>query len=117
MAQYRFASQIIGRASGRSAVAAAAYRAGQALTDDRTGLVHDFSRKRGVALAEIMAPDNAPDWMRDRAQLWNAVEKIETRTNSQLAREIQLSLPHELTEAQRIELVRGFVNSQFVARG
>lgn len=117
MAQYRFASQIIGRASGRSAVAAAAYRAGQALTDERTGLVHDFSRKRGVALAEIMAPDNAPDWMRDRAQLWNAVEKIETRTNSQLAREIQLSLPHELTEAQRIELVRGFVNSQFVARG
>lgn len=117
MAQYRFSSQVIGRATGRSAVAAAAYRAGQSLTDERTGLAHDFSRKRGVAHSEIMAPDNAPDWMRDRARLWNAVELAEKRKDAQLSREVQLSLPHELTDAQRLELVRGFVNSQFVARG
>ncbi len=117
MAQYRFSSQVIGRATGRSAVAAAAYRAGQSLTDERTGLAHDFSRKRGIAHAEIMAPDNAPDWMRDRARLWNAVELAEKRKDAQLSREVQLSLPHELTDAQRLELVRGFVNSQFVARG
>lgn len=117
MAQYRLSSQVIGRSTGRSAVAAAAYRSGQSLADERTGQLHDFSRKRGIAHAEIMAPDNAPEWMRDRAQLWNAVERIETRVNSQLAREIQISLPHELTDAQRLELVRGFVAEQFVDRG
>lgn len=117
MAQYRFSSQIVSRSTGRSAVAAAAYRSGQSLADERTGLVHDFSQKRGIAFAEIMAPDNAPDWMLDRSRLWNAVEAAEKRKDAQLSREVQLSLPHELTEAHRIELVRGFVNSQFVARG
>lgn len=117
MAQYRLSSQVIGRSTGRSAVASAAYRAGQSLSDERTGQVHDFSRRGGVLHAEIMAPANAPDWMRDRARLWNAVEIAERRGDAQLAREIQLSLPHELTDPQRLELVRGFVNSQFVARG
>lgn len=117
MAQYRFSSQVVSRSTGRSAVAAAAYRAGASLADERTGLVHDFTRKRGIAHAEIMAPENAPDWMLDRSRLWNAVEAAEKRKDAQLSREVQLSLPHELTEAQRIELVRGFVNSQFVARG
>lgn len=117
MAQYRFSSQIVSRSTGRSAVAAAAYRSGQSLADERTGLVHDFSQKRGIAFAEIMAPENAPDWMRDRSRLWNAVEAAEKRKDAQLSREVQLSLPHELTEAQRIELVRDFVSSQFVARG
>lgn len=117
MAQYRFSAQVIGRSSGRSSVAAAAYRAGTSIADERTGIVHDFSRRRGVLHAEIMAPDNAPEWMHDRSRLWNAVEKIETRTNSQLAREIQLSLPHELTDAQRLELVRSFARDQFVSQG
>lgn len=117
MADYRYSAQIIGRSSGRSAVAAAAYRAGISMADERTGLVHDFSRRHGIAHAEIIAPDNAPDWMRDRARLWNAVELAEKRKDSQLAREVQLSLPHELTDAQRLELVRGFVKEQFVSRG
>lgn len=117
MAQYRLSSQVIGRSTGRSVVAAAAYRSGQSLADERTGQVHDFSRKGGILHTEIMAPENAPRWMRDRARLWNAVEVAERRGDAQLAREIQLSLPHELTDAQRLELVRGFVNSQFVARG
>lgn len=87
------------------------------MTDERTGEIHDYTRKGGVVHEEIMAPDNTPEWMHDRAQLWNAVEAVEKRKDAQLAREIQLSLPHELTAEQRIELVRGFVAEQFVSRG
>lgn len=117
MAQYRLSVNMIGRSSGRSATAAAAYRAGQRIEDRETGLVHDYTAKRGVRHTEILAPDNTPDWMRDRAELWNAVHKAETRKNSQLAREIQLSLPHELNPEQQANLVRRFVQEQCVARG
>ena len=117
MAQYRLSVNMIGRSSGRSATAAAAYRAGQRIVDEETGLVHDYTAKRGVLHSEIIAPDNTPDWMRDRSELWNAVHKAETRKNSQLAREIQLSLPHELTHEQRTNLVRRFVEEQCVSRG
>lgn len=117
MAQYRLSVQMIGRSGGRSATAAAAYRSGQRIVDRETGLVHDYTAKRGVLHTEILAPDNTPDWMRDRAELWNAVHKAETRKNSQLAREIQLSLPHEMTQEQQVNLVRRFVEEQCVARG
>ena len=117
MADYRFSAQIIGRSAGRSSVAAAAYRAGQDLRDDRTGLDHDFTRKEGVLHSEIMAPADAPEWMLDRSKLWNAVEAVETRRNSQMAREFQLSLPHELGFEDNRELVRDFVQEQFVAKG
>ena len=117
MADYRLSSQIITRSSGKSAVAAAAYRASDNLEDERTGVRHDYSRKSGVVHSEVLAPANTPDWMTDRAKLWNAVEAVEKRKNSQLAREIQLSLPHELTPEQRTELVRDFVQEQFTARG
>jgi len=117
VAAYRFAAQIIGRSSGRSATGAAAYRAGMRLTDERTGLVHDYLRKGGVRHTEILAPADAPDWMRDRAQLWNAVERAEKRKDAQLSREVLLNLPHELDDRQRLELVRGFVEQEFVALG
>ncbi|MEL6418315.1 MAG: MobQ family relaxase [Pseudomonadota bacterium] len=117
MADYRLSAQIIGRSSGRSSVAAAAYRAGEELYDARTGEVHDFTRKEGVLHSEIMAPANAPEWMADRAQLWNAVEAVETRRNSQMAREVQLSLPHQLSFDANRQLVREFVLEQFVAKG
>lgn len=117
MADYRLSAKIIGRSSGRSSVAAAAYRAAEQLVDDRTGLDHDYTRKNGVLHSEIMTPDDAPDWMKDRATLWNAVEAVERRKDAQLAREIQLSLPHELNEAQNHELVLGFIQSHFVDRG
>ena len=97
MADYRLSSKIIKRSAGQSAVAAAAYRSGLIITDERTGVRHDYSRKSGVIHSGILAPANTPEWMHDRAKLWNAVEAIETRKNSQLSREIQLSLPHELT--------------------
>lgn len=117
MAQYRLSASVIGRSSGRSATAAAAYRAGERIYDRRTGQTHDYSRKGGVHHTEILCPDGAPAWMRNRSELWNGVEAAETRRNSQLAREIQLSLPHELTDQQRINLVRRFIEDQFVARG
>jgi len=117
MADYRLSAAIISRKAGQSSVACAAYRSGSRLMDERTGEVRDFSRKGGVLHSEILAPANTPDWMRDRAQLWNAVEKAERRGDAQLAREVQLSLPHELTQQQRQELVRDFVQRQFVDHG
>ena len=78
---------------------------------------HDYSRKSGVVHSEVLAPANTPDWMTDRAKLWNAVEAVEKRKNSQLAREIQLSLPHELTPEQRKKLVFDYAQEQFVSRG
>jgi hypothetical protein len=117
MAAYRFAAQIIGRSTGRSATGAAAYRAGIRITDERSGLMHDYGRKSGVLHTEIFTPPGAPEWMSDRARLWNAVEAAEKRKDAQLAREILLNLPHELSDAQRLELVRDFVRSEFVSLG
>ena len=77
----------------------------------------DYRRRRGVVHAEILAPEDTPDWMRDREQLWNAVERVEKRKDAQLAREIELALPYELTAAQRLDLLRGFVGAEFVGRG
>lgn len=117
MAVYRFSATIIKRSAGRSATGAAAYRAAERIVDDRTGLDHDYRRKQGVLYSEILTPGHAPEWMKDRAALWNAVETGERRKDAQLAREVQLSLPHELEEWQRAELVRDFVRAEFVDRG
>ncbi|WP_054000488.1 MobQ family relaxase [Ahrensia marina] len=117
MAQYRLSANVISRGAGRSATAAAAYRAGIRIEDERTGIVHDYTAKRGVLHTEILTPADTPDWMQDRAQLWNAVEAAERRKDAQLSREIQLSLPHELTQEQQANLVRRFVEEQFVDSG
>ncbi|MBB5712786.1 MobQ family relaxase [Sphingomonas xinjiangensis] len=117
MAIYRFSAAIISRAKGRSSVAAAAYRSGSQLADERTGAVHDYTRKSDIQHSEILAPEGAPDWSLDRAALWNAVEAGERRKDAQLAREVQLALPRELNADRQIALLRGFVRSEFVARG
>ena len=117
MAIYRFEAKVIARSQGRSATASAAYRAGQSIDDERTGAVFNYTRKRGVLYAEILTPPNTPAWMEDRAQLWNAVEMAEKRKDAQLARDLLLSLPHELTPDQRRDLVREFVITEFVAQG
>lgn len=117
MAIYHLSAKVISRAGGRSSVAAAAYRTAGRLHDDRQGLKHDYSRKGGVVHSEIMVPENAPDWMRDRNQLWNAVEIIEKRRDAQLAREVEVSLPRELDRGQRLKLLRGFIQREFVDRG
>ena len=117
MAIYHLRATMISRSQGRSATAAAAYRVAERIEDRRTGLTFDYAARGGVDHTEIIAPDHAPDWVRDRSELWNRVEESETRKNSQVAREVRVALPAELTHAQRLELVREFVRSQFVDRG
>ena len=117
MAIYHLTSQIISRKDCRSSVAAAAYRAGELLVDEFTGLAHDYTRKQGVEESFILAPDGAPGWMQDRQSLWNAVEKKEHRWDSQLSREVEVSLPKELTKEQQSELIQSFVKEQFVELG
>lgn len=117
MAIYRFEAKVIARSHGRSATASAAYRAGESIDDERTGAVFDYTRKRGVLFSEILVPPDTPDWMQDRAQLWNAVERVEKRKDAQLARDLLLSLPHELTHEQRRDLVHEFVLTEFVSQG
>lgn len=117
MALFHFAAQVIGRSTGRSAPGAAAYRAGERIVDERTGLVFDYGRKRGIEHREIIAPDNAPAWIFNRAQLWNAVERAEARRDAQLCREVEVALPRELSREQRLDVLRGFVQEEFVGRG
>jgi hypothetical protein len=117
MAIYHFDASVISRSKGRSATAAAAYRTAEVINDHRTGEVHDYSRKGGVLHTEIIAPDNAPAWVHDRSALWNAVEDAEQRRDAQVAREVRVALPSELTTEQNADLVRAFVQEQFVARG
>jgi len=101
---------------GKSAVAAA-YRAGEKITNEYDGIEHDYTRKGGIVHAEILLPDHAPEEYADRTVLWNAVEKIERAKNSQLAREIEISLPVELSKEQNIFLARYYVNRNFVDEG
>jgi hypothetical protein len=117
MASYHFTAKIIGRSAGRSAVAAAAYRSGQKLERIETGETHDYTRKSGIVSTEILAPDGAPEWVRDRSQLWNRVEAKESRSNSQLAREFELALPHELSPAEAQALVREWAQENLVDKG
>jgi len=108
---------MISRSAGRSATAAAAYRSAERIHDQRTGLSFDYRARSGVEHVEILAPERSPEWVQDRAALWNAVEAAETRKNSQVAREIRVALPAELDREQRIELVRDFCQRSFVDRG
>ncbi len=109
---FRLAMYRISRASGRSAPAAAAYRAGESIRDERTGKLHNYSRRTDVTHTEIFLPsdikEGEAEWARDRSQLWNAAEVAEGRRNSIVAQEYQISLPHELTVPQRLELARKF---------
>ena len=117
MAIYHFSAQVISRSQGRSSVAASAYRAAEELYDERLGKTYNFSKKSDVLEKEIMAPEGAPDWLQDRATLWNAVEQKESRKDAQLAREINISLPKELSNEQNWELVKDFVKHEFVSKG
>jgi len=117
MAIYHFSAKVIGRSSGSSAVAAAAYRSASELFDERLQRHHDFSNKTGVTHSEVMLPEGAPEHLADRTTLWNAVEAGEKRKDAQLAREIEFSIPREMTRDQGVSLARGFVKHEFVDRG
>lgn len=117
MASYHLSAKILGRSDGRSVVAAAAYRSGSKIERAETGDIQDYRRKSGVISADLLTPDYVPDWARDRSQLWNSVEGIETRKNSQLAREFELALPNELSASQARALVIGWARRELVSRG
>ena len=117
MAIYHLHVKVIGRKSGSSAVASAAYRSGSRLRDERLDRSHDFSAKRGVVHSEVMLPENAPEAWSDRERLWNDVEAFEVRKDAQLAREVEFAIPREMTQAQGIELARDFARAEFVDQG
>ena len=97
IAIYHWNVGIVSRGKGKSAVAAAAYRSGEKLTNEWDGMTHDYTRKGGVVHTEIMLPPHAPPSFSDRSTLWNSVELYEKAGNAQLAREIDAALPIELS--------------------
>lgn len=102
----------IKRSADQQATAAAAYRAGERIRDERTGTVHNHSRRKDVTHTEIFLPsqfgESPMEWARDRHRLWNAAEAAEKRRNSRVAREFEVSLPSELSPTQRLALARSF---------
>lgn len=117
MAIYHLNAKVISRAQGRSATAACAYRAGEKIADERTGLVFDYTRKREVIYRQIFAPSSSPAWVHDRQALWNHAEKSEVRKDAQIAREIEVALPLELSRKQQQILLERFIKTQFVKQG
>ena len=117
IAIYHWNIGIVSRGKGKSAVAAAAYRSGEKLTNEWDGMTHDYTRKGGVVHTEIMLPPHAPPSFSDRSTLWNSVELYEKAGNAQLAREIDAALPIELSREEQIRLVREYCSSQFVSKG
>ncbi len=129
MALYRLEAKIIGRKAKDKAgkvipgkqvsiVCKAAYRSGEKLRDDRLEKSFDYkARSQEVVHSEIMAPVDAPDWIADRGRLWNAIEKAEKRSDSQLAREFIIALPVELNEEQQVEAVRSWCQVEVVDKG
>ena len=98
-------------------MAAAAYRSGEKLVNEWDGLTYDYTHKGGVVHVEIMLPSHAPPEFQDRSTLWNSVEQIEKSSTAQLAREIEVALPIELSRAEQLALVRSFVKDNFVDAG
>jgi hypothetical protein len=118
VAIYHLNAKVISRGKGQSAIAASAYRSGDRLRDEKTGEQKFYpSREERIQFTDIMAPKDTPEWAHDRNRLWNEAEKAEKRKDAQLAREIEISLPHELTGPQREWLVKDFAREAFVRKG
>ena len=121
MANYHCSTKPVSRGKGKSATAAAAYRAAEVIFDSRTGERHDYTAKEGVIATEIIGPEGTPERLFDRSTLWNETEHRADRTtrpnDARLAREFVLALPHEIPHEQRVELVREFAQDFFVAKG
>jgi ATP-dependent exoDNAse (exonuclease V) alpha subunit len=117
MAIYHLSVKAISRSAGRSSTAAAAYRAGCEITDERTGEVHDYTRKGGIVSTDLVLPDGAPEWAADRSALWNAAEAAERRKDSCVAREYEVALPDELSPDERRRLAVDFAKEMANAEG
>jgi len=117
MAFFRLEAKVFGREKrGKSVVAAAAYRSGKSLHDDRGGKTYDYTRK-SVEKTEIVAPEGAPTWATNSQDLWSAVEGSEKRVDAQLAREFILAVPPELSADGQFQLAKDWVKSELVSRG
>jgi hypothetical protein len=114
MSIYHLEVSIISRGKGKSAVAAAAYRSGEKITNEYDGITHDFTKKRGIISSEIIAPKNAPSWVLERQNLWNKIEKYEKRCDARLGREIVVALPVDLSREKQQEITRQFVTQNCV---
>ena len=117
MANYHMSIKIFSRGKGASVVQKAAYRAAVMMKSEYDGETHDYTKKTDIVYRAIMLPENAPEEYKDRSVLWNAAEKSERFINAQLAREIEISLPIELTKEQNVILARKFAKEIFVADG
>ncbi len=117
MAIYHCSISVGSRGKGSSAVASCAYREGSKIEDLRTGITHDYSRKKDVIENCVISPDKAPAFCRDSSSLWNEVERIEKRKDSQLFREVTVALPREQSHAQNREVVLQFCRENFVSKG
>ncbi|MBQ3284201.1 MAG: MobA/MobL family protein [Ruminococcus sp.] len=117
MAIYHLEAKVIGRSTGRSAVAASAYMSCSKILNDYDGVLHDFTRKRGLVWEHIFLPENAPQEWQERSELWNVVEQTEKTKDSRLARELVVALPVELSKEQWINLLSEYIQSNFVAEG
>ena len=117
MAIYHLEAKVVSRGAGRSAVAASAYLSCSRLYNDYDGIQHDYTKKQGLVWQEVFLPEYAPQEWKDREQLWNAVEEVETAKDSRLAREFVVALPIELSREEQIELLQDFIRKQFVSDG
>lgn len=105
MAIYHLSVKAISRSQGRSTTAAAAYRSGEKIIDERTGEIHDYTRKGGVLYSELIMPSGVSA---NRAEFWNNIEKHHKRGDAVLVREVEVALPAELTPEQRKQLAVRF---------
>ncbi len=117
MAIFHMSAQTITRSKGHSSVAAAAYRHGEKLTDEHTGEIHDYSKKKGISDSVILIPQGADQRFLKPEYLWNTIEKSEKRKDAQLAREFNIALPVEMTDEQKKALAIDFCNENFVKNG
>ncbi len=117
MAIYHLEAKVVSRGAGRSAVAASAYLSCSRLYNDYDGIQHDYTKKQGLVWQQVFLPEYAPQEWKDREQLWNAVEEVETAKDSRLAREFVVALPIELSRQEQIELLHEFIREQFVSDG
>ncbi len=112
MALFYLQISSLSRGSGRRATAAAAYRAGERVRDERSGELHSFAQRRDVLHTEIFVPQQFAglplEWARQRERLWNTAEHAERRHNARVAREFQVNLPAELSPNGRLALARSF---------
>jgi ATP-dependent exoDNAse (exonuclease V) alpha subunit len=114
---FHFSVSMISRGKGKSAVASAAYIAGEKIKNEWDEVIHDYTKKQGVIHKEIFLPDHAPKEFTDRTTLWNSVELFEKNSNAQLARNFIVALPKELSLEENKKLISEFIETNFTNEG